>query len=132
MLVLLAAMLCIGIPSMIFADAYNFHIESATTGYNSDSIYKYPNHSSAMVNVSGIRTGTYPWNTVEDLTRATNFIVIASNAVQITDAVVIGPGYGTDNLTFYSSAHEGDVMLRGNSTSTGTGYWVSGAWTPNN
>lgn len=123
---------CISISTFIFADAYSFHIDSMIIGYNSNPVYKNSGHSSAMVNVSEISSGVNWWNTIEDKTRATNFIVIASNGVQITNAVVIGPGYGTNYLTYYSAAHEGDVMLRGNATSTGTGYWVSGAWTPNN
>ena len=109
-----------------------FHITSSVIGYNSDPVYKYPGHASAMINVSSVRTGYYYIDGTEDLTRKTNFIVIASNAVQITNPVMIGPGYGTTNTAFYSSAHEGNVMLRGNSTETGVGYFVGGAWTPNN
>lgn len=125
-------LICMSLPSAVLADGYQFYIESENEGYNSNPSYKYPGHASAMVNVSMVQSGPKYGTHTDDLTRITHFLVIASNAVQISTDDVIGPGYGTKNLTFYSAAHEGSVMLRANSTSTGTGYWVTGAWTPNN
>lgn len=60
----------------------------------------------------------------------TNYIIIASNGVQISDNEIIDDYY-TSYIRYYSAAHVGQVYLRANSGSEIVGYNVSGTWEPN-
>lgn len=133
---LLVVLITLSLAVGAYADNFSFLILCENTGYNSDPIYKDANipHSKAMISVTYtlakmLSEGQYFYNVI-DVTRRTNFIVIASNGVQISNAINLGyqeTGYST----FYSSYHAGNVCLRGNSTSTGVDYRVEGVWDPN-
>ena len=127
---------CMCMAEIANADSFCFFIESMNEGYNSDPVFKDDQvpHSKAMVSVTYnlskmISEGVYQYSVI-DATRRTNFIVIASNGIQISYAIELGyqeTGYSQ----FYSPNHAGYVYLRGNATSSGTDYYVLGVWDPN-
>lgn len=127
---------CLCMAGIAQADYFSFFIQNMNEGYNSDPVYKDNQipHSKAMVSVTYNLTkmlteGIYHYNLI-DASRRTNFIVIALNGAQISNAIQLGyqeTGYSD----FYSPYHSGDVYLRGNATTTGVDYYVLGVWDPN-
>lgn len=106
---------------------YKFYIETANAGYNSSMVYKNPGNGKARIYVSDTYEKSIFYKPVD---KRTNFIVIASNAQQISDPVEASKGE-TKYSRFWATNHEGAVMLRGNSTQTGVDYIVAGNWNPN-
>ena len=120
-----------------FADQFGFLINTSTLGYDSDYVFKSDTvpHSKAMVSVtmtkyrSLLGDGTYAYLIVDPHTY-TNFLVCASNTVQITENRMIKMNQ-TGMLPFYNAYHAGNVYLRANSTIQNPDYSVSGVWDPN-
>lgn len=90
---LLVVLITLSLAVGAYADNFSFLILCENTGYNSDPIYKDANipHSKAMISVTYtlakmLSEGQYFYNVI-DVTRRTNFIVIASNGVQISNAI---------------------------------------------
>lgn len=136
--IIYAAVLCTCMTGIAHADSFSFKILSSDIGYNSGGIYKTANNPNVMIHVdhhlAKMRSeGGNQEYSIVDYSTKTNFIVIASNAVQITDPVVLGTRE-TCHTRFYSREHRGTVYLRGNSTRAGKDFFdyvVSGVWDPN-
>lgn len=124
-------LLCLSISTVTFAvdTAHTFYFCIKTTeGYSSDPVWKEAGFGKAMVSIGSTYKDSIYRPSKSDNTRTTNFIIVASDAQQITNAVTIGPGNGTVYPQYYNAAHVGNVILRANSTHSGTGYMIFGSW----
>ncbi len=132
-IIILLCLLLIGVPAASWADLgdpvdydvpFAFYIDSYTEGYNTDPRYKYVNEPYAHVTVE---YGTFG--------RATNYLIIASNDVQISHNAIVtylsNPYYDYCQLLYYNKDHVGNVRMRANSGGTGINYIVGGWWMPN-
>ena len=101
---------------------FNMSLDSVNDGYNSTEQYKYSGYPLYWVDYQYCAYGpNYP----------VNFLVIASNDVQISNNVIIDSCYYSAYTTYYSSSHVGYVRLRANTGSTQYGYRIMGEWAPN-
>ena len=128
--ILVAVLLMLGIVSSAWAGSgntslhltgyrgYSFDIQDVNKGYNSPARNKQKGFSYATCQVD---VGDLP----------TNFLVIASDGMQITYNIILKKNNGLGWMRYYSQDHEGMVKLRANSGSTTVGYRVSGEWNPN-
>lgn len=125
--IIITMLLSLGMSVLAANYQYEFSIQDEQTGYNSNFQWKYPGYSHARVTVDSITNNWFQWDTY----RVTNFIVVQTNGVQVTYNVQV-PERQTHYAQFYTPVHEGEVILRANSTAaTGVGYKVAGNWDPN-
>ena len=127
LVIILVMLLSVGTSVLAASYPYEFSVQNEDIGYNSVSQWKYPGFSHAGVTVQKITNNWSQW----DKYRVTNFIIVQTNGIQVAYNVQV-PINQTHYAQYYTSAHEGNVILRGNSTAaTGVGYRVSGVWDPN-
>ena len=102
---------------------FNMSLDSIYEGYNSTEQYKNEGYPLYWVDYEYCAYGpNYP----------VNFLVIASNGVQITNSMIINSCYQNGYEYYYASNHEGYVRLRANTGSPNQyGYRIMGEWAPN-
>ena len=101
---------------------FGMQLISTSYGYNTSPAWKNPNFPYFWVDYQYCSYGSnYP----------VNFLVIASNGVQISNNVVVNGSGQNDYTTYYSAAHTGEVRMRANTGSMQSGYYIYGEWAPN-
>ena len=101
---------------------FGMQLISTSYGYNTLPAWKYDYSSHFWVDYQYCSYGSnYP----------VNFLVIASNGVQISNNVIVNGSGQNGYTTYYSTAHTGEVRMRANTGSMQSGYYIYGEWAPN-
>lgn len=109
-------------PNAVEWEHFGMQLITTTTGYNTSPAYKSPNFPIFLVYYQYCSYGSnYP----------VNFLIIAPDGGQLSHNVIVNGSNQTGYNFYYAENHEGNVMMRANTGSYQSGYYIYGEWAAN-